>query len=231
MEKVKDYWLFILAYLTICAGIYHIAYWDTFGINGLAFLDVSDLVKSFIYPVVSLFGYGIYNFLIGYFSSGYSSILHSETLGKYKVKVIDILYIIILLSMLCFGIYLALDDNPAYYVLFAFTTGEFLMSFSKTERLFDSIPDINHKGIFIRALIYIPVFSYSTAKYYSVSIKSNYRFDYVFDGSGKKDTMKFLGKGGNYFIFTDTRNNKIFIISVNKIDTLILRKGGKHRNQ
>ena len=51
----------IIPYLTACGALYHISYWNTFNINGLSLISVSDILKSTVQPVGWVLFILIYN--------------------------------------------------------------------------------------------------------------------------------------------------------------------------
>lgn len=54
-DKIKSYITIGLAFLTICSGTWQLAYWTTFNINIYAYLDISDILLSSIYPLITSF--------------------------------------------------------------------------------------------------------------------------------------------------------------------------------
>lgn len=59
MRISKSVSILLIPYFTVCSGLYHVAFWDTFNLNGLAYIGISDLIKSFIYPFLT-FGLTIF---------------------------------------------------------------------------------------------------------------------------------------------------------------------------
>ena len=65
MTDPKNITIFAIPYLTLCAVLYHIAYWDTFNLNGLSYISVSDIIKSSVYPLLSTSTFGLIGIYIG----------------------------------------------------------------------------------------------------------------------------------------------------------------------
>jgi hypothetical protein len=55
MKDYKPLLIFSVPYLTVSAGLYHLTFWSAFGINGLAYIGLQDIIKSFVFPFFSLF--------------------------------------------------------------------------------------------------------------------------------------------------------------------------------
>ena len=54
MKELTNFSLLLIPYLTICGALYHISYWQIFDLNGLAFINVIDIIKSSVYPILSI---------------------------------------------------------------------------------------------------------------------------------------------------------------------------------
>ena len=52
MKDIKVSALLVVPYLTICGVLYHVAYWSRFNLNGLSFINASDIVKSATIPIL-----------------------------------------------------------------------------------------------------------------------------------------------------------------------------------
>jgi hypothetical protein len=57
----------LVPYLTICGGLWNWAYWSTFDINIFVFVDVTDVIKSFVLPLLSSAVFFIAGQVIGWF--------------------------------------------------------------------------------------------------------------------------------------------------------------------
>ena len=64
MKDNKNIPLFLIPYLTLCGALYHLTYWDTFNLNGLEFISLSDIIKSSVFPVFTILFAVVYNLTI-----------------------------------------------------------------------------------------------------------------------------------------------------------------------
>jgi len=67
MKDPKIISLVLIPYLTICSVLYHIAFWDTFNLNGLLYISISDILKSAAQPIGLVFISSVLSVLFLYF--------------------------------------------------------------------------------------------------------------------------------------------------------------------
>lgn len=233
MKDIKSYTIFLIPYFTICSGIYHITYWDTFDINGLSYLGISEILKSFIYPFIgSVFIILVNHILINSFNN-YNNILpngggRNSNIGK-KLNS-KIIINIILLLWLIITIYLyKISETESWLVFgiyFSFTTSIIIERIAEANNLIE-----NHIPLLIKILVFIPIFSFVAGKYQSELIQKNVKYKYAISQKTnannkleKIDTLKLIGNSDNQYFFTDLKNLNIYIIRSEIIDTLILKK-------
>jgi hypothetical protein len=218
--------------LTLCGALYHLTFWDTFNINGLAFLSLPDIIKSSAYPVFTILFTVAYNLtiqnlilpsnadpkpnapikkgvsnmtlLIGYFSS---VILVAIIIYFTKYKSPD--------KLMWFGIINALFPS-IYLINNGFLKGQFT-----SERV---------RRLAIDLIVFIPVVAYYTGKYKSEIIYKNLQYKYSINKkignsiirSKSSDTLKFIGNTEKHFVFADLNNTKVLFVKSDNVDTLIL---------
>lgn len=239
--------LLIIPYLFFSGGLYHIAYWSTFDLNGLSYIGVSDIIKSFIYPFIN-FGF------LFFFSAGFTEIMLRSELITGKKKATEFMPIgggrssklgIFLNSG--FGLYLSASlwifaigicqtfGPPARWIVWASIVALGPILFLMRGGLFETyFANEYQRLISIRFLFYVPIFAFASGKYESELIHRNLKYKYIANptnieiiNSMSTDTMKFVGHTEKYACFTDLNNSKIFFINTDKIDVLTLIDGVK----
>ena len=237
MKNLKSVSILLIPYFTLCSGLYHVAYWDTFNLNGLAYIGISDLIKSFIYPFLT-FGLTIFiGIIYSEFAYGIDIVFPSgggrqTTTGKKlnsKIGIAIALTIWILLVILSYK-----QMNTSTWFMFGFLISIVPAVLLDRLGLFQntfSNDTIRHH--IIRLMIYIPAFSFAAGKYHSSLIQQNLKYKYTISqkvmpnsNSLTSDTLKLIGNTDQQYFFTDLKNSTIYILRSDKIDTLVLRQYG-----
>jgi len=233
MNNLKANIFLSIPYLTICGGLYHIAYWSTFNINGLSHLGISDLIKSFIYPFLSF----TLTFLLGYILTTFFFTRKDRppgggretSIGRFLNKkwftfILVVLWIFIVIYLFSNGE----KDRWIVWVIFAeLTPTLFLFNIGLWR---EEIADAQLRFNLIQAFVLIPIISIATGKYDSELIKNNYRYKYVINTkidshqTIRNDTIKFLGSTETKLFFSDLKNTTTFIIRAESIDTIELKQ-------
>lgn len=231
MKDLKNIPLFLIPYLTFCSALYHLTYWETFNINGLAFLSISDIIKSSVYPVLTILIAVVYNLAIQ------NLILPSNADGQTTINpkkgisnMILLLCYFFAISAVAIIMYLTKNKSPDRLIGFALfhaifpavflTNNGFLKGQFTSERV---------RRLVIDLIVFIPVAAYFTGKYKSELVSQNlqYKFSVITHpenpfNCASNDTLKFVGNTEKHFVFTDLNNTKVLFVKSDKIDTLIL---------
>lgn len=223
MINSKNYYLFLIPYLTISCSLYQLIYWGVFGLNGLLLVSAQDILISTIVPIIAT---TIFSFL-GYFLA--SKIFNPKSKNKgYLIKIDNnnkplAAIILILIYGIIFFIKTLIDNNNNGLFL-SFFLALIIASFINIDFVFSSDfqPKLN-KEFLLLLIIYFPLNSIGIGFDDSYSIFKNKHYQYSIKKadkiSNRFDTIKLLGKNDGYFIFTDFGNSKIFFI---KSDTITL---------
>jgi hypothetical protein len=237
MKNLKSVSIFSIPYFTFCSGLYHVAYWDTFNLNGLAYIGVSDLIKSFIYPFIT-FGLTIFiGIIYSEFAYGIDKVFPSgggrqTSTGK---KLNSKVGISIALTVWIVLVILSYRQMTTYtWFMFGFLISIVPAVLLDRLGLFEntfSNDTIRHH--IIRLLIYIPAFSFAAGKYHSSLVQQNIKYKYTINqkvipnsNSLTIDTLKLIGNTDKQYFFTDLKNSTTYILRSDIIDTLVLRQFG-----
>ena len=231
MTDYKNITIYLIPYLTLCAVLFHIAYWDTFNLNGLSYISVSDIIKSSIYPLLSISIFPLLAiFISGYLSSDKEEFIVNAPQEKttiLKIVLIGVIFIIwfILLALLDF---LTLEYKWLVWPILAGLPLNGVLYYSQS--IHYSQTNNRYKSAFINLLIYLPFVFYASGKIESGKIQNNIEYKYSIrihtdtaNNAITVDTIKFLGTTEKNIIFTDLKNESIFLIKSDIIDTLILK--------
>lgn len=235
MKNLKSVSILLIPYFALCSGLYHIAYWDTFNLNGLAYISFSDLIKSFIYPFLT-FGLTILiGIIYGELVFGIDKVFPSgggrqTTTGKKLNSKIGISIGLAIWILLVIFSYRQMTTYT--WFIFGFLIASVPAVLLDRAGLFEntfSNETIRHHVI--RLLIYIPAFSFAAGKYHSDLVRQNKKYKYsicqkVISNSDSLaiDTLKLIGNTDQQYFFTDLKNSAVYILRSDKIDTLILRQ-------
>lgn len=225
MNDLKNFSIWAIPFLTICGGVYHLAYWDTFDINGLAYIGLSDIIKSFMYPFLSAIVMFVIGIIIGNFIMPSNFFPNGDGSNTRIGKVLNTRWCIEILIMIWIILIFLLYNHGSIYrwTLWGFITGYVpWLYLNKIGFLSDYFLNNRIRNSFLLVLIYIPIFSFSSGKLNSEIIKDNIKYQYVTDLNSKDinqtDTLKLLGFTGKHYILTDLKNEYTLIVESEKID-------------
>lgn len=237
MKNLKSASILLIPYFTVCSGLYHVAYWDTFNLNGLAYISISDLIKSFIYPFFTFSLTILIGIIYSEFAYGIDKVFpngggRQTTTGKKlnsKIGIAIGLTIWILLIILSYS-YMTASTWFMFGFLISIVPSVLLDRLGIFQGTFSNETIRHH---IIRLMIYIPAFSFAAGKYHSSLIEQNLKYKYTISqkvipnrNSLANDTLKLIGNTDQQYFFTDLKNSTIYILRSDKIDTLVLRQFG-----
>lgn len=235
MKDYKPLLLFSVPYLTVSAGLYHLTFWSTFGINGLAYIGFQDIIKSFVFPFISLFILFIFGVSLNEIFLSFDKKLppgggRNRNIGKKLNSKIGISLALIIWLTIVLILYFI--DNVYLWFIWAGVTGIVPVTFfDRIEIFHDYIENARIRKYAIWILVYIPIFSFASGKYQSQLIQQNLKYKYTIrqkaipnSNSYTIDTLKFIGNTDKQVFLSDLNNSTIFILRTDNIDTLILKR-------
>ncbi len=235
MKDYKSVLVFLIPYSILCGSLYHIAFWSTFDFNGLSYIDTSNIIKSAIVPFITFF----LLFFISKFATEF--FLNSEKIlpsgggrnteiGKKLNSSIGIKLNILIWGFLVF--YLYFNNNINTWYPWAAITGIAPFIFINRNDFFtELIPNRNFRKTIIWLIVNIPIFSFASGKYESQLIYKNIEYKYSIttkksqlESNNQIDTLKFISKTEKEIYYTDLNNSIIYILQIDKIDTISLHQ-------
>lgn len=231
MKNLQTVTVYGIPYLTACAALYHIAYWGTFNVNGLAYIGLSDLIKSFVQPCLYFFVLVFFSFILNegilkigliFPYGGGRNTPTGKALNSGWVK--SILTLLWLVGIIFF--YSNGDTFRWLYWAFIVATVPIFV-IDDLGLWVDEFIDSKWRVHAIRIIVFLPILSFASGKYQSELIYKNIHYQYTTtvvlnqdSNSNKSDTLKFLGYLGNYFFLTDLKNTKIIFLSNDELPVL-----------
>lgn len=236
MKDGKSFFLYIVPYLTFCGALYHVTFWDKFNINGLAFISLSDILKSAVYPVFSVLLAVIYNLTIQNLilpSSADNTVNPVTKKGIGNFTLLGFYLLLTFLAALIFYLTKTYKDPYNYIVYGGINAIAFSIFLVNNGFLSEQFTSERLRRLVIDLIVFFPVVSYYTGKYQSEQIYQNLKYKYTINTktnptinlsqpSYSADTLKFIGNTEKHFVFTDLKNSKTFFIKADIVDTLTL---------
>lgn len=243
MKDIKNITIYSLGYFTACGGLYHIGYWGKFGINGLEYISISDIIKSFVYPFV-IFGllyfawYLLGPIVIDYLipTENLVNPIPEEKVGK--VSKANKFFHSKLFYCLSFVMWFALvivtfiyARQITWFIWVSFTALLPLIVLMRSNFLRNQVENNKTRSYLINVLVALPLISFATGRYYSDRIYYNESFKYILKEKSiahdsimtkSKDTLKFLGKTENFLFFSDMDNSRTLMLNIGSADSIEL---------
>jgi hypothetical protein len=223
----------LIPYAFFCAGLHHIAYWKSFNINGLEYLDVTEIITTFIQPflyysigaiLIQLLIYivsSIHKFTKPVTTIDENNIVDSPSLSwiNFKLKTIRMIgYSYIAVALLITfqkdwyfkDVILSLVYLPAEIYVVTMT----LISLQ--------IKNINKNiASLVVYICLLPTLSYDTGRFKAILVEYNLKYSYSVNAI-PGDTLKYLGKASDNYIFVDFKNTRHHILKSSSINNLEL---------
>lgn len=231
MKELTNFSLLLIPYLTICGALYHISYWQIFDLNGLAFINVIDIIKSSVYPILSILFLTICSNIFFLFVDPFGFYLFDSEGANTKVgKLLNTnvgikLSIFIWLTLL--SSFFVFDLNTGrWYVFGTLASVPPAIILHNSEILSGFAKNLKIRFLIFQILVYLPVFAFATGKYESETIFRNGKYKYIeklSKNKSKVDTLKVLGMTDKYIVLSNLKNSEIIFLKSDKIDTLIVK--------
>lgn len=231
MKDSKSIFFYVAPYLTFCGALYHITFWDKYNINGLSFISVSDIFKAAVYPIFSFLLVVIYNLMIQHLILPSTTDKSSRPILKKRIGNFTLFGIYLFFTFLAaFIFYITKTFNKPYnFIIYGLVNAIFLsILLVNNDFLVGQFTSERVRRLVIDLIVFLPIVSYYTGRYNSEEIYQNLKYKYsvttitnpTTNLSESSDTLKFIGKTENHFVFTDLKNVKIVFVKSDVIDTL-----------
>ncbi len=198
---MKNFKLFVPAYVLIVAALYHYSYWSKFGVNILEFTSVQDLASMAVFPFVA----SIAGLLIGNVISIAQSAITS---GKTQLIAFVVL-------MVFFGIWMVFGAGLAF-LLAAFLITIILASGRvSVDPISEYLKHDSVRRLAIGwAILIIPAMAFSHGGLRADKILDGIRYSFVTVESKNYRYVGFVG--GNYFLYSPSQES-LLIASQNSL--------------
>ena len=220
----------IIPYLTACGALYHISYWNTFNINGLSLISVSDILKSTVQPVGWVLFMLIYNAIVLNFIRPPFGENNKERKGisnkalfisHLTLLIVYVIVGIIFKNFLIEGIFFLGFIGWSFLTLYL-TNNYYFKSYFESEKM---------RRFCINVLVAIPLIGNLGGTYRSRLIYENLEYKYILRNVYEKnavlktssDTLKFVGITEDFFIFTPLNNSELIFLNKANINDMALK--------
>jgi hypothetical protein len=210
-DKLSKIPIIAVPFLLVGGSLYHIAFWSKFDINGLSYLNASNIISSSIYPILYLGGFYIVLDLL--LSTNLD--IDESSIGN------GCLVYLGHLAAISGAVFFYSRCQRYDWFIWGLYVGQYLsvVVYSR-EFLKQMVPNNGERYKIIRAVSFAVTFSFCAGKVESDKIFLNNEYRYTFLSSDRHTKVKFLGTLGEKYFFTDTSNTNIIIY--NNIDAIEL---------
>jgi len=229
MTDLKKIALYILPFITICGALYHISFWNTYNMNGLSLISISDIIKAAVYPIfgsicIIIYQAIMFNYIVPTFGKDKP---YRKGISNLSLTILYFsLFIISLIIILIFKL-----NNVKCIFFYGFITYFFLSVYLSNNNYFKSIFDTeNFRRFFIDILVAVPLICFLGGKYNSQLIYQNIQYKYIISSDiGKNntlkttsDTLKLVGIVENFLVFSPLDNSTLIFTNKSEIKNLVL---------
>lgn len=216
LKNVTENWILVIGFITLCGFLYQIAYWSQFNLNGISYINLTDVIKGAVQPFTE-------NLLI--FAISLLALFVTEYFKSEERSFTDFLIIF------CVQIVVAI---LSHYYLNYILPYSFIISLVieilifKYANLPEYLTNKAYKKWFLFVLIYLPLLSYFSGVENAQTIKLNKNYSYIICSESlnkyvkKYSRLKYLGSTDKEHIFSSLNNKSLFMFKIEKVDTLIL---------
>lgn len=223
----------ILPYLTICGAIYHLSFWNEFGLNGLHFISLSDILKSaaqpISYPIFMFLLSGVLHYIFLLAVAHWLKVPKEAFQRKYAAHTAKRFWILTAVFLILGVLVLFTMSSSSRWTLSStLFSGPLILLFFVNGFLRRSISDPYLRMLVVILIVLLPFLSFSSGKIDASVILTNTRYQYVVTNSKNinnnisQDTLKLVGFTTESVILSNINNEELFILD-RKIDTLILK--------
>lgn len=222
-KKIKFFTLFGIPYIFLCAGLYQMAYWLPFDINGFSFLSTSDIILSFIQP----FLYSSF-FSLGMYLVNYQNLTHFLPYGEGNIQTMStgkkIFWQCLEMIYLLYIVYLILHESEklkAIALPIVLIPGIYFLLLNIIKNQGIEMNKLRKLLLFFTVLL--PLLSFHNGSKNAYDIYDCKKFQYS-TSIIPNDSLKFLGKASEYYIFVSIDNNDRYVYNAAGMSNLKLNK-------
>jgi len=232
MDREKLITYFMIPYLAICGLLYSIAYWDSFGVNGMSFISISSLLTSIVQPLFYSLFFSLFGIFLGTVLSHRVMATKSNATGLREHKKLTLktfflyLFLMIIWGIILYCIYIW--DAKIKWFLFTYCLATPIAYLVPDDIIFKSKEThIGIKNFIEDFIIYLPFLCFGCGKENAERIINNYEFTYTYSintTTNSIDTLKLIGITDKFIVLGTLDNSKLNLLRPESIDTISLYK-------
>jgi hypothetical protein len=232
---------FLLSYLFICGTLYLVGYWSTFDFDITNYIELLDIPKSFVFPLLTGIGISTVSILVQGIIRLAEKLDKDQMINKpllvnikevptktllFRILVdVDFWAVIILSAAFYFysprraWVFAIVSTTLVIYSIAKYLRSSVIARLipNQTVRLFTSI-----------LLFFVPIFSFSNGKLNAIAIWKNQKYFKIADltfKEGKSGTShlisaKLLGKLGTTIFLSDSANGRLTILNLETVQSV-----------
>ncbi|WP_277759183.1 hypothetical protein [Pseudomonas sp. A34-9] len=232
-EQSGAYIYFLSLYFAAAGVLYLWGYWSPFGVNILEYVNLTDIVKSTIYPIASAFVFLAFGVMVGQFVHVGPALQPGEGrdtsparfLRKYK-RLLVMLYIAGVLTFLIYG------PVEKWQVALPVLIGAPLALYASThDILARQIPAEGPRTACLFLLAVLPFIAFGHGQLKATAVLEGKAFDYIIDdvtvtpNALPIQSPRFIGHAGDFFFFFEPERS---ILLISKFETIKSLRLGRY---
>ncbi len=219
------------AYFIAVGSLYLWGFWDSFGINIMEYLGLSDVVKVAAWPVGSAFVFLLVGLLMGDVApggrlpeGGGRDTRVGRWLNKYRSALTWVVIVIV-------GALLA-SGSPTGLQVVAVIGGVMLAAPVRRLAFFEKlVPDYSVRSSLAVAAVVLPLWAFGQGRVNADAIKSGHDYLYALPGTDgisltgdPQTTIRYVGYAGSTFFFWDPTVQGLMVVPSSSVKVLKLAK-------
>ena len=211
----------VVSFFTFCSILYQIAFWSVFGVNGLAYISLQDVLKTTIIPAspITLFG-----FLVGVYCG---IVLENKNTSVEKTKT-PIWLFILFFGVLIFPYFLGAGVKISEYTFEIIFFSIFCLILAVLERIDLSgvLGEIKYPKALLSLSAILPLFYFMVGYFDAKDICENKKYIYTFQkldtlAHNNTEVLKLLLNGSENYILCNMNNTKIVVLNKTQINPTV----------
>ena len=230
------YWLG--PYAIFVATLYLWGYWGTFNVNVLEHINISEVVKIAVYPLISAFVFFVIGVLIGQFIAPGSSLPpgggKNTALGRFLNKPIGKIFVLFLFVGVTILVFLEFISSPQRWIVLAVFIAFIVYLPLKSSDIFRNelkSDEVRSAAIFIISALVPFAYARGAINAQNILTGKNFLYQNIDLPSVQNDSavepsarLRYLGKLNDRFIFFDPVKEATVFVAMAEVKALELKR-------
>ncbi|WLH90617.1 hypothetical protein PSH87_00890 [Pseudomonas sp. FP453] len=237
LRESPGVYIYFLSLYSVGAGaLYLWGYWSPFGVNILEYVNLTDIVKSTIYPIASTFIFLVLGVMMGQLVGVGPELPPGEGRNSPPARFI-IRHKRLLIFLYIAGTLMLMIYGPVEKWLGALPVllgAPIALYASANNVLARQIPADGPRTLCLFLLAALPFIAFGTGQLRAAAVLNGKAFDYVVDNititpdANPLKSTRFIGHAGDFFFFLEPEK---LILSISKFDTVKTLRLGRFEHK